>query len=238
MINEEQIRKMIIPALDVQDKESLDNLLHELRGSAKMVKVGMELFYTYGFDVLSRIQRTELDIFLDLKMHDIPNTVHKACKTLSKRGVNMLNVHASGGIEMMNAAAEGMKEFNENSLLIAVTQLTSTSQRVMNDDLLIPGSISDIVLKYAENAKKAGLDGIVCSAQEVEIIKKEIGEDFKCITPGIRPKGANSDDQSRIMTPLEAITAGSDFLVIGRPITQADSPKEAFEKIYEDIKNG
>ena len=229
------INRKIIPALDVQDQKSLDFLINELSNEAKLLKVGMELFYTFGHEIVAKLKEKDFEIFLDLKLHDIPNTVGKSCKTLSRLGIDMLNVHAAGGVEMMKAAADGFKSGNEKGILLGVTQLTSTSQTVMNNELLIPGKTLDVVLKYAENAKKAGLDGVVCSAHEVRAIKKNIGEDFCCVTPGIRPKGSSSHDQKRVMTPSEALEAGSDYLVIGRAICQATSPKEAFQLILKEI---
>lgn len=231
------IKNQIIPALDVQDKERFDFLIKELRNDAKIVKIGMELYYTYGNDIVKQVKDYGLKVFLDLKLHDIPNTVHRGCKTLAKNGVDILNVHAGGGIEMMRAGLEGFLEHNSNGILIGVTQLTSTDQQTLNQQLLIPGVLPEAVLSYARNTKEAGLAGVVCSALEVTMIKKHLGDDFKCITPGIRPKGSTSHDQKRVMTPKEAITVGSDYLVIGRAITNADSPKTAFQNIIKDITN-
>ena len=147
----------------------------------------------------------------------------------------MLNVHAAGGIQMMQAALEGVKEINEATKLIAVTQLTSTDQKMLNHELYIQGNINNAILAYAQNTYKAGLNGVVCSAHEVKMLKDNIGNEFQCITPGIRPRGIDSNDQKRVTTPLEAIQLGSDHMVIGRAITQAESPREAFLKIIEDI---
>ncbi|MFT6633707.1 MAG: orotidine-5'-phosphate decarboxylase [Bacteriovoracaceae bacterium] len=230
-------RNKIIPAFDVQTRSDLDNLIFELKGEATIVKIGMELYYTYGNEILHRLKNEGFKIFLDLKMHDIPSTVHNAAKTLAKNGVDILNVHAAGGVEMMKAALEGFQTENDKGILIGVTQLTSTSTEIMNNELLIPGSINDIVLKYAELTKKAGLHGIVCSAHEVKTVKENLGAGFKCITPGIRPKGVDKNDQKRVMTPAEAISIGSDYLVIGRAITKAPSPKEAFKNILKEIEN-
>lgn len=230
-------RNKIIPALDVQSRSDLDSLIFELKGEATIVKIGMELYYTYGNEILHRLKNEGFNIFLDLKMHDIPNTVHNAAKTLAKNGVDILNVHASGGVEMMKAALEGFQTENDKGILIGVTQLTSTSSEIMNNELLIPGTINDVVLKYAELTKKAGLHGIVCSAHEVKTVKENLGTDFQCITPGIRPIGVDNNDQKRVMTPAEAINIGSDYLVIGRAITKATSPKEAFKNILKEIEN-
>lgn len=231
------IRDKIIPALDVQTKSDLDYLIQELKGEATIVKVGMELYYSYGNEVLKRLKDEGFKIFLDLKLHDIPNTVHNAAKTLAKNGVDILNVHSAGGIDMMKAALDGFKAENSQGILIGVTQLTSTSQEVMNKQLLIPGLINDTVLKYAEITKSAGLDGIVCSAMEVQQVKLNLGSQFKCITPGIRPKGVSNNDQKRVLTPSQAIKNGSDFLVIGRAITKSEFPKKAFKDILKEIEN-
>lgn len=231
------IKEKIIPALDVQTISEFDFLVKELRGEAITVKVGMELYYTFGNRIIEKLKDNNFKIFLDLKMHDIPNTVHKAAKTLARNGVDILNVHAAGGTDMMRAALEGFKSENEKGILIGVTQLTSTSKTMMNTELEIPGEVDDIVLNYAKLVHSSGLDGIVCSAHEVKKIKLNINQDFKCITPGIRPKGLSSHDQKRVMTPLEAINQGSDFLVIGRAITQVKSPKLAFQNIIKEIKN-
>ena len=229
------IQDKIIVALDTQDRSELDKLLTELSGTATYVKVGMELFYTFGNDIIKELKDKDFKIFLDLKMHDIPSTVYKACSSLSKLGVDMTNIHVAGGRTMMRAAHDGIKEYNEKGILIAVTQLTSTDQKTMNDQILIPGSVEDAVLKYASLTKDAGLSGVVCSPLEVELLKHNLGSDFKTVTPGIRPAGVSSNDQKRVMTPQEAIKAGTDYMVIGRAITQADSPKIAFENILKEI---
>lgn len=225
----------IIVALDVQNIDEFNFLIHELKDEATFVKVGMELYYSFGNDIIKRIKDFNLKIFLDLKMHDIPHTVYKSCKTLGKLDVDILNVHAAGGIEMMKSSLEGFREHNSTGLLIGVTQLTSTTQQQLNQELKIPGQMNDVVLAYANNVKYSGLDGVVCSAHEVSVLKKNLGIDFKCITPGIRPKNISSNDQRRVMTPIEAINAGSDYLVIGRSITNEASPKLAFQKILQDI---
>lgn len=232
------MRNKIIPAIDTQDKITLEFLLRELQGEAQILKIGMELYYTFGNDIIKTIKDLGFKVFLDLKLHDIPNTVEKAAKSIAKNGVDILNVHAAGGKEMMQAALNGFKTENSQGILIGVTQLTSTSQEMMNNELLIPGSISKVVHSYGCLVKEAGLAGVVCSAHEVQILKKDFGKEFQCITPGIRPAGSNSHDQKRIMTPLEAVNIGSDYLVIGRAITQAESPKIAFQKILKEIENG
>lgn len=225
----------IIVALDTQSPAEIDRFIYELAGTATFVKVGMELYYTFGNDIIRKLKDNNFKIFLDLKLHDIPNTVHKSAKTLAKAGVDILNVHAAGGIEMMRAASEGFKEISSEAKLIGVTQLTSTCQETLNEEIGIQGELIDSVIQYAQNTKKAGLDGVVCSAHEVKLIKKQIDQNFLCITPGIRPKGHAAQDQKRVMTPTEAMLAGTDYMVIGRPITQADSLKTAFKDILQEI---
>jgi orotidine-5'-phosphate decarboxylase len=236
------IKDKVIVALDVQSKKDLDTLVNDLQGSATHVKVGMELFYTFGPSILSELKAKGFKVFLDLKIHDIPNTAKKSAKTITKLGADIINVHAAGGIEMMKAALAGVHEaIQEDSrltkpLLIAVTQLTSTNQETLNTELLINGSIENAVIQYAKNAKAAGLDGIVSSPLEVKIIKETVGSDFLCITPGIRPKGIASDDQKRVTTPKEALRLGSDYIVIGRAITKSESPKFAFAEIIKGME--
>lgn len=225
----------IIVALDIQDKTQLDFLLKDLQGTASFVKIGMESFFTFGPSLVERVKQLGFKVFLDLKLHDIPNTVYRSCKTLGNLGVDILNVHAAGGTEMMKAAKEGLNESNNDSLLIAVTQLTSTSEKVLHEQILIDQSLEETVLKYSENAKLSGLNGVVCSALEVKKIKEHLGSDFKCITPGIRPKTTSHDDQVRVMTPKEAFEQGSDYLVIGRAIYQAASASTAFNKILKEL---
>lgn len=195
------------------------------------VKIGMELYYAVGPEIVSYVKGLGHSVFLDLKLHDIPHTVRSAMKVLAKLGVDMTNVHAAGGVEMMQAAREGL---GNGSKLIAVTQLTSTSQEGMQADQQILTSLQESVLHYAKKAASAGLDGVVCSAQEVELIKAATNEDFTCLTPGIRPKGAAVGDQKRVMTPAEASHIGSDYIVVGRPITQAADPVQAYQAIKQE----
>ena len=236
------LKHKVIVALDVQSKKELDTLVNDLQGSATHVKVGMELFYTFGPSILSELKDKGFKVFLDLKIHDIPNTAKRSAKTITKLGADIINVHAAGGIEMMKAALAGVNEAIQEDniltkpLLIAVTQLTSTNQETLNTDLLINGSIENAVIQYAKNAKAAGLDGVVSSPLEVKMIKETIGSDFLCITPGIRPKGITSDDQKRVTTPKEALRLGSDYIVIGRAITKSKSPKFAFAEIIKGME--
>ena len=200
------------------------------------VKIGMELYYAAGPQIVREIKRRGHKIFLDLKMHDIPNTVKKTARVLSELDVDMTNVHAAGTIEMMRAALEGLtRPDGTRALLIAVTQLTSTSEQRMRDDLLINASMEDTIAQYAANTKEAGLDGVVCSPLEAALVKKRCGQGFLTVTPGIRFAGAATDDQVRITTPARAKEIGSDFIVVGRPITAADDPVAAYNKCVEEF---
>lgn len=227
---------MVIIALDFENKEKTLEFLKKF-DQQLFVKVGMELFYGEGPEMIKEIKKLGHKIFLDLKLHDIPNTVKSAMKNLAKLDVDIVNVHAAGGIKMMNEALNGLIEIKgeKRPLIIAVTQLTSTSKEVMNNELGIDGEVIDSVKKYALNAKKAGLDGIVCSPLEVAEIKKTCGKDFITVNPGIRPKSASVDDQVRITTPEMARIIGCDYIVVGRPITKADDPVKAYNEIRKDF---
>ena len=228
--------KSVIIACDFKDKEETLNFLNKFEDEKLYLKIGMELFYSEGPEIVREIKKRGHKIFLDLKLHDIPNTVEKAMKSLANLDVDMTNVHASGTIKMMEAGLRGLtKEDGTRPLLIAVTQLTSTSQEVMEQDLLIKENIEDVVMHYAENSKKAGLDGVVCSPLEVQAVKRKCGKDFLTITPGIRFSEDSKDDQSRITTPAKAKELGSDYIVVGRSITKAENPQEAYRKCVEDF---
>ncbi len=228
--------KAVIIACDFKDKEETLNFLNKFEDEKLYLKIGMELFYSEGPEIVREIKKRGHKIFLDLKLHDIPNTVEKAMKSLANLDVDMTNVHASGTIKMMEAGLRGLtKEDGTRPLLIAVTQLTSTSQEVMEQDLLIKENIEDVVMHYAENSKKAGLDGVVCSPLEVQAVKKKCGKEFLTITPGIRFSEDSKDDQSRITTPAKAKELGSDYIVVGRSITKAVNPQEAYRKCVEDF---
>lgn len=200
------------------------------------VKIGMELYYSAGPEIVRQIKARGHRIFLDLKLHDIPNTVKKTMKVLSELDVDMTNVHASGTIEMMQAAVEGLTRADgTRPLLVAVTQLTSTSEERMRKDLLIERPIGEVIAHYAANAKAAGLDGVVCSPLEASIVKEKCGSGFLAVTPGIRFADAAADDQVRITTPARAKEIGSDFIVVGRPITAAEDPVAAYNRCIEEF---
>ena len=214
------------------------NFLDKFTGKKPFVKIGMELFYATGADFLRELKARGHKIFLDLKLHDIPNTVKKAMKVLSTLGADMVNLHAAGGSAMMKAAIEGLtREDGTRPLLIAVTQLTSTSEERMQRELLIGASIEATIAKYAENAKEAGLDGVVCSPLEAQLVKTACGAEFMTVTPGIRFADASKDDQVRITTPARAREIGSDYIVVGRPVTAADDPVAAYERCCKEFLN-
>ena len=230
--------KEVIIACDFASPEAVLEFLDRFEEEKPFVKIGMELFYAGGPDIVRRIRERGHKIFLDLKLHDIPNTVRKAMRVLSRLDVDMVNVHAAGGIEMMRAAVEGLKEGRGDGtrpLIIAVTQLTSTSKEMLNHELLIPGDINDCIAHYARNACEAGLDGVVCSPLEAALVKEACGPDFMAVTPGIRYPDAAKDDQSRITSPADARRIGSDFIVVGRPITAAADPVAAYRRCKADF---
>ena len=219
-------------ALDFPSFEAVKEFLALFPAEESLyLKVGMELYYATGPEIVSYLKGLGHSVFLDLKLHDIPNTVKSAMKVLSQLGVDMTNVHAAGGVEMMKAAREGL---GSQAKLIAVTQLTSTSEAQMQDFQNIQTSLQESVIHYAKKTAEAGLDGVVCSAQEVELIKQATNPDFICLTPGIRPAGAAVGDQKRVMTPAEAYQIGSDYIVVGRPITQAENPVAAYHAIKDE----
>ena len=212
------------------------NFLDKFTGRKPFVKIGMELFYAEGPEIVRTIKERGHRIFLDLKLHDIPNTVKKAMSVLRNLDVDMTNVHAAGTVDMMKAAIEGLtREDGTRPLLIAVTQLTSTSEERMQKELLIGASINDTIVKYAENAKAAGLDGVVCSPLEAAMVKEACGAEFMTVTPGVRFADGDVGDQVRVTTPERAKEIGSDFIVVGRPITAAPDPVAAYERCMREF---
>ncbi len=229
--------KDVIVACDFSSKEATLEFLDKFAGSRKpFVKIGMELFYSAGPEIVREIKARGHKIFLDLKLHDIPNTVKKTMKVLSALDVDMTNVHAAGTIDMMKAALEGLtRPDGTRPLLIAVTQLTSTSEERMRGELLINAGINETIVKYASNAREAGLDGVVCSPLEAGMVKEACGTGFMTVTPGIRFADSGADDQVRITTPARAREIGSDYIVVGRPITAADDPVAAYERCVSEF---
>lgn len=226
----------VIIACDFDGKDELMKFLAQFEGESLYLKVGMELFYAAGPEIIKEIKDRGHKIFLDLKLHDIPNTVMKAMRVLRDLDVDMCNVHAAGTIAMMEAAVKGLtREDGTRPLLIAVTQLTSTSQERMEKDLLIEKPIDEVVMHYANNAKLAGLDGIVCSPLEAGKVHERCGSDFLTITPGVRFADGEIGDQVRVMTPEQAKLIGSDYIVVGRPITQAENPVEAYRRCVREF---
>lgn len=226
--------KDVIIALDFQTKEEVIKFLEPFKESV-YVKIGMELFYSEGPSIVREIKKLGHKIFLDLKLHDIPNTVKGALKSIMKMDVDMTNLHASGTKKMMEMAQSVIDEEKRNTILIAVTQLTSTDEESMKNDLLIDKTMEETVLHYAKNAKESHLKGVVCSALEVPTIKKHLGNDFLCITPGIRKADNQKGDQKRVVTPKMAKELGSDYIVVGRPITKAMNPYEEYKVFKEEF---
>ena len=228
--------KDVIIALDFPTADETFAFLDRMGASRPFVKIGMELFYAEGPDIVRRLKDRGYKVFLDLKLHDIPNQVRRAMAVLSGLGADMTNVHAGGGIDMMKAAVEGLtRPDGTRPLLIAVTQLTSTSPEVLRDQLLISSPMEETVAKYGLNAKEAGLDGVVCSPLEAAAVKERCGKSFVTVTPGVRFEDSEKGDQSRIATPAKARELGSDYIVMGRPITRADDPAAAYDRAVSDF---
>ena len=226
----------VIIACDFSSKEQTLAFLDRFTGRKPFVKIGMELFYAEGPEIVRTIKERGHRIFLDLKLHDIPNTVKKAMSVLRNLDVDMTNVHAAGTVDMMKAAIEGLtREDGTRPLLIAVTQLTSTSEERMQKELLIGASINDTIVHYARNAKEAGLDGVVCSPLEAGMVKEACGQEFVTVTPGVRFADGEVGDQVRVTTPSRAKEIGTDFIVVGRPITAADDPVAAYRRCVAEF---
>ncbi len=226
----------IIVALDYADAASALALVNQLDPALCKLKVGKELFTATGPQLVEALVAKDFKVFLDLKFHDIPNTVSKACEAASNLGVWMLNVHASGGSAMLQAALEGAHKSAHQPYLIAVTVLTSSNQATLSE-IGIETSVENQVLKLAKLTQQAGLHGVVCSALEAQLLRQQLSNDFLLVTPGIRPANVNQDDQSRVVTPSQALHLGASYLVVGRPITQAASPLKALETIVAECRN-
>jgi orotidine-5'-phosphate decarboxylase len=224
----------IVIALDFADAKPALEFVQQIDPKLCRVKVGKELFTAAGPQLIEQLVKRDFSVFLDLKFHDIPNTVAKACEAASRLGLWMLNVHASGGLAMMQAAREGVNKSGHDPLLIAVTVLTSMAEAELAE-VGVQGTLLDHVKRLALLTQQAGLDGVVCSAQEASMLRAACGPDFCLVTPGIRPADAAKDDQTRIVTPTQALSLGASYLVIGRPITQAANPLQALEQIIKSI---
>lgn len=230
------MKRDVIIALDFKDGDTALNFLDKFKEEKPFVKIGMELFFAEGPSIVREVKRRGHKIFLDLKLHDIPNTVKGGMRSLTNLGADILNVHAAGTVDMMKAALEGtQREDGTAPMLIAVTQLTSTSEERMQKELLINAGINDTIIHYAKNAKEAGLAGIVCSPLEAGMVKEAVGKDFITVTPGIRFADSAKDDQVRITTPAKAKEIGTDYIVVGRPITQAEDPVAAYRRCMADF---
>ena len=229
------MKREVIIALDFGSGDKALEFLDRFSEKKPFVKIGMELFYGEGPQIVRDIKARGHKVFLDLKLHDIPNTVGKAMKSLSSLDVDIINVHAAGAIEMMQAAAAGFADCDKKPLVIAVTQLTSTDQQTMKNQLLIDYPMEEVVAKYAANAEAAGLAVVVCSPLEVPAVKKICGESFVTVTPGVRFAGEGKGDQKRVTTPQQAAELGSDFIVMGRSITGAGNPEEAYIRAMKEF---
>ena len=228
--------KDVIVACDFSSKADTLSFLDKFTGRKPFVKIGMELFYAEGPEIVREIKKRGHKIFLDLKLHDIPNTVKKSMNVLSRLDVDMTNLHAGGTINMMKAALEGLtREDGTRPMLIAVTQLTSTDQESMENDLLIKEPIDKVVMHYANNAKLSGLDGVVCSPLEAGKVHDLCGKNFVTVTPGVRFADGDKGDQKRVMTPAQAKEIGSDYIVVGRPITAAEDPVAAYTRCVNEF---
>jgi orotidine-5'-phosphate decarboxylase len=226
----------VIIALDFPGAGEAYDFLELFHGEKPFVKIGMELFYAEGPEIVRKVKGRGHPVFLDLKLHDIPNTVRRAMRSLSALDVDITNLHAAGTIDMMRAALEGLtRPDGSRPKLIAVTQLTSTSEERMRDELLISATMEDTVAHYAKNAQAAGLDGVVCSPHEAALVKRACGRDFITVTPGVRFADSAADDQARVMTPERARLGGSDMIVVGRPITAAKDPVEAYLRCVREF---
>lgn len=226
------MKQLPIIALDFESADKVNAFLDQF-DEPLFVKVGMELFYQTGPKLIKSIKDRGHSIFLDLKLHDIPNTVSKAMEGLAKLDVDLVNVHAAGGKAMMEAAIKGLRQHNKHTKIIAVTQLTSTTETQLHEEQNIQTTIEEAVLNYAKLSQQAGLDGVVCSPLEAELITAQLGKDFMKVTPGIRPEGSAQNDQKRITTPQQAKQLGSTHIVVGRPITQSDDPVKSYQIIKE-----
>ncbi|QCT02267.1 orotidine 5'-phosphate decarboxylase [Paenibacillus algicola] len=237
----ESMAGRLMVALDYPDASQASDLIRQLEGIPCYMKVGMQLFYAAGPDFVRALKARGYRVFLDVKMHDIPNTVKGGSHSVTRLGVDMFNVHAAGGVQMMEAAKDGAEAAVAETpglvmpSIIAVTQLTSTSQQMMNEEIGVSGTVEDAVVRYAQMAQQAGLHGVVASSLEVTAIAAACGPQFQTVTPGIRPAGSGIGDQSRVLTPGQAIARGSHYLVVGRPITAAQNPREAAEQIIEEM---
>lgn len=229
--------KDLIIAMDFPSKEKADDFLVNFKGQKLFLKIGMELFYKEGPQIVKEYKKLGHKIFLDLKLHDIPNTVKSATKSLIDLDVDMINFHISGGFNMLKEANEVIINSNKNIIALGVTMLTSNDENIMHKEIKIDSNLSlnDVILSYANLAKNAGLQGIVCSALEVPKIKENLGDNFVTVTPGIRPKSSQSDDQKRVVSPNDARNLGSDYIVVGRPITKSENPLVAYRKIKKEF---
>lgn len=229
-------RKRLILALDVDSEEDVKKLVLELRELVGFFKIGMRLFFHYGPEIVDVVKKMGGEVFLDIKLYDIPSVVEATCKTIGKMGVGMATLHTLGGVEMMRRGARAIKKENSKAKLLGVTLLTSFSEEILKKELGMKEKIREKVLFLAERAKEAGLDGVICAGGEITVLRETLGQDFILVVPGIRMGKVKGDEQKRVLTPEEAIKRGADYLVVGRPILQAPDPIAAAEKIITEIR--
>lgn len=235
MISPNAKNRLALALDNFSEKEKIVSLVKATKEYVGVFKIGLEQYVRFGPSIVQEIKRERVRVFLDLKLHDIPNTVAKAVIAASEHGVDLLTIHTIGGFEMMKAAADAVKTVQKAPKLVGVTILTSIDTRMLNTEMNIPGSVSDQVVHLAKMAVSAGLNGIVCSAEELSAVKQHLPAEFEVITPGIRPAGSSANDQKRTATPHEAIKNGATLLVVGRPITQAADPQKAAQEIVVEI---
>lgn len=228
-------KNRLILALDVDNKGEVEELVSSLKETVGYFKIGMRLFFSYGPEIVKFVREKEGAVFLDTKLHDIPSIVEAASRVISRMDVSMITIHALGGVEMMERSVQAVRKENPQTLVLGVTLLTSIDQRILKEELGIQGSLREQVVFLARKAKEAGLTGVVCSGEEVGILREELGEDFILVVPGIRLQKLALDEQKRVLTPGEAIHRGADYLVVGRPILQAPDPVRAAKEILEMI---
>jgi len=236
-----QARERLILAVDTSSKDEACHYLKELHNDIGMFKIGLQLFMRYGPEILKVFQSSGAKIFLDCKYLDIPNTVARACEEATAHGVQMFTIHACGGRPMLQAASQAVSQKAQQlgiaePTILAVTVLTSISQQVLNDDIGVPGKLEEHVLKLATQVKESGVKGLVASPEEVKLLRAQLDHEMVIVTPGVRPEWADANDQSRFTTPFQAIQNGSDYLVVGRPITKAANPKDAARRIVAEIE--
>lgn len=234
-MGDNSLKRRLILALDVDSREEVKKLVPQLRKLVSFFKIGARLFFGYGPEILDLVKNIGGEVFLDIKLYDIPSVVEATCKTIGKMGVGMVTLHTLGGVEMMQRGARAIKKENSKTKLLGVTLLTSFDEETLRRDLGIKERLREKVLFLAKQAKEAGLDGVICSGGEIQVLREALGQDFILVVPGIRMGEVKGDEQKRVLTPEEAIKRGADYLVVGRPILQAPDPVKAIKQMGSDL---